>query len=313
MSPKKNNFWPVLIITLAASISLVAGAVLAIRTVLNRPRVEATVDGLYLRLNNIQWVDDQSEHDDSYMMPPSMMPDLPPHGVFRFNAEVALYNTNDEPSLFRTSELFLRSSTRGMWPATGGEVTHKIQLQTKQAFNVYVTFDIAESEIDEDAELQLMWIRDGKTVEMLNIPHPPDHFHDDIAYGLADKVKENQWPEVVNALPPGDHNRGKELFASTYGCVSCHGHPAIPGSNAVGPHLANIGEIAKARIDGKNAAQYIYESILNPDAFVVASKGQLEDSPSAMPPFSMVLSKQAAADLVAYLTRLQETKEGQAR
>jgi len=94
---------------------------------------------------------------------------------------------------------------------------------------------------------------------MLDAPDPPDHFHDD-------ESEEMVWPDLVTAFPEGDAGRGETLFAATLGCIACHGHPDAAGSQTVGPHLGGIGVIAGQRVSGKSAAQYLYESILEPDA-----------------------------------------------
>ncbi len=293
------------ILIVGALASMVAGAVLVYQLVGNRPVREATVDGLFLRLESVRWLDDQMEHHENYQMPAGMMPDLPPHGVFRLHAEATLFNTTEELRDFQLRELFLRSSTRGMWPCTGGEVTNTIRLEGGQSFNVSLHFDIAEKELDEKSLLRLLWVRDARTVQMLDVPHPPDHFHDDPARRGKPAPEPVDWPPEVVRLPAGDQNRGKELFARKYGCVSCHGHPNLAGSNAVGPHLAEIATLAAKRAPNQTAAQYLYESILDPDATVIESRGQLPGQPSAMPPFREVLTKRDMADLVAYLLTLR--------
>lgn len=290
-------------------VTMAVGITMVVNLVTGRPNREAIVDGLYLRLDHVEWLDDQMDHGGDYPMPASMMPDLPPQGIFRLNAEAALFNKRDQPNTFQVRELFLRSSKRGMWPATGGEVRDTIRLKKGQSFNVTTSFDIAETEIDQDADLQLHWIRDGKTVRMLRVPHPPDHFHDDDRRSAEGPTKkETEWPEFVTSLPPGNPVGGKELYLQTHGCISCHGHPDLEGSNAIGPHLGDVATHALDRVPGKNATQYLYESIVMPDAYVVESKGQLKNTPSAMPPFGQLLSKQDAADLVAYLLRLRKGK-----
>ena len=284
---------------------MVVGAVLVYKVVINRPVREATVDGLFLRLESVRWLGDQMEHHENYQMPTGMMPDVPPQGVFRLHAQAALFNTTDDRRDFQPRELFFRSSTRGMWPCTGGEVTSTIRLEGKQSFNVSLHFDIAEKTLDKGSPLRLLWVRGKQKVQMLDVPHPPNHFHEDPSQRgkpIADPVI---WPDEVARLPAGNQNRGKELFAKKYGCVSCHGHPNLEGSNAVGPHLATIAGVAVNRAPNQTAAQYLYQSILNPDAIVIESRRQLLDQPSAMPPFRELLTKHEMADLVAYLLTLR--------
>ncbi|MCI0394328.1 MAG: cytochrome c [Chloroflexi bacterium] len=119
------------------------------------------------------------------------------------------------------------------------------------------------------------------------------------------------WPEDATELPEGNAENGATLFTSVVPpCSSCHGDPAVPGSNAVGPHLGNIGATGGERIEGISAAQYIYDSIRNPADFVapICANDQPCSTPSGMPDvFETSLTQQDVADLVAYL--LQQTGE----
>ncbi len=54
-------------------------------------------------------------------------------------------------------------------------------------------------------------------------------------------------------------------------CAGCHVIPGVRGaSGAIGPDLTSIGVDAATRIEGYSAQEYIYESLMNPDAYVVA-------------------------------------------
>ena len=114
-----------------------------------------------------------------------------------------------------------------------------------------------------------------------------------------------EWPESVDDLPEGDAANGADLYEGvTPPCMSCHGDPGTPGSNAVGPWLGNIGNEAGDRVEGLSAEQYIYESILEPGNFI-ASGCPAGDCPNAMPPtFGNSLSEQEMADLIAYYMTL---------
>ncbi len=78
--------------------------------------------------------------------------------------------------------------------------------------------------------------------------------------------------EIILEMPlnyPGDAARGEELFGLEYGCTACHGNPADPAAAAsTGPDLDDISVTGATRIDGYSAEQYLYESILNPSAFL---------------------------------------------
>ncbi len=117
------------------------------------------------------------------------------------------------------------------------------------------------------------------------------------------------WPESVDdylaEFPDGDAARGEELFLqSSYICTSCHGNPDGSVPAAVGPDLSQIGVTGATRIEGYSAAQYIYESILNPTAFIAPDCPNGPCPTGVMPgtfPSSMGLSPPDMADLLAYL------------
>jgi len=127
----------------------------------------------------------------------------------------------------------------------------------------------------------------------------------------SEEVVTFDWPESVDdflaAYPDGDPANGESLFLSPqpYGCSSCHGNPdgSIPA--AVGPNLGGIGEAGATRISGYTAAQYIYESVLNPTAFIAPECPNGPCPPtSGMPPnFADRLgtNPQDMADILSYL------------
>lgn len=119
------------------------------------------------------------------------------------------------------------------------------------------------------------------------------------AEGVAD-----EWPVVVADLPEGDPDSGQELYAVTFGCQACHGDPAGDASTAtLGPWLGNIAEEGAERRDGYTAADYVYESILHPNAFIAPDcpTGPCSE-PSQMPPdFGARMEQQDMADVMAYM------------
>ncbi|MEW5986298.1 MAG: c-type cytochrome [Chloroflexota bacterium] len=111
------------------------------------------------------------------------------------------------------------------------------------------------------------------------------------------------WPEDVAELPAGVAEAGKDLYTTKFGCVGCHGDPATPGSNAVGPHLGSIATDGATRVEGKSAAQYVYESILSPNlALAPQCPTGPCTSPSSMPgTFSTLMTPEELANVLAYL------------
>lgn len=123
------------------------------------------------------------------------------------------------------------------------------------------------------------------------------------------------WPDSVDDLltmetdefvaEPGDAENGATLYTS-YGCSGCHGEIDEPGSNQQGPWLGEIAEVGATRVEGQTAQQYVYQSILDPNAFIAPDcpNGPCT-SPSAMPKdFATRMgsnSPQDMIDLIAFL------------
>ena len=99
-------------------------------------------------------------------------------------------------------------------------------------------------------------------------------------------------------LPKGNPARGRRVFVRME-CYSCH---EVKGErfrvqDPVGPELSHMGE--------HHSAEFIAESILNPNAFIDPEprfKGP--DGSSKMPSFNDVMTVQELIDLVAYLKNL---------
>lgn len=101
----------------------------------------------------------------------------------------------------------------------------------------------------------------------------------------------------------GDPANGQVIFNKFYeqtnfACATCHFFDKE--DRLIGPGLKGIGQRAAARVPGETNAQYIYNSIINPSAFVVP------DFPDGLMPqiWSQVLTPQEINDLVAYLMTL---------
>lgn len=109
---------------------------------------------------------------------------------------------------------------------------------------------------------------------------------------------------VEGVTVPGDAANGQELYDRTYACASCHGDPATEGSNRVGPWLGDMAERGGSIVDGYAAADYLYESILNPNAHIAENcpTGPC-NTPSGMPGnFAVrIRDPQSMIDLMTYI------------
>jgi nitric oxide reductase subunit C len=133
-------------------------------------------------------------------------------------------------------------------------------------------------------------------------------------------VRGSAVPGAATALgvgPPAAVSRDPvELGRAAYnttppGCAACHS--IAPGVNIVGPTLAGMPETAAARIasgdykgQAKDAAGYIRESILQPNAHVLTGPTYAAGGRSLMPDdYGKTLTPEQVDQIVAYLMTLR--------
>ncbi|MHB8625846.1 MAG: c-type cytochrome [Aggregatilineales bacterium] len=98
----------------------------------------------------------------------------------------------------------------------------------------------------------------------------------------------------------GDPARGQALFQGAATCSSCH--DVANGVTIVGPSLKGVANACEDSCrPGQSIADYLRESIVSPNAFIVPGF-----QPNIMPQtFAKTLSTQQINDLVAYLLTLK--------
>ena len=108
----------------------------------------------------------------------------------------------------------------------------------------------------------------------------------------------------ASASSMGNPVDGKLLFnqasiGAAPGCATCHS--VEPDKVIVGPSLAGVATRAAKRIPGKLAAEYLHESIVSPNSYVVEdfSTGIMYQH------FEDVLAEEQIKNLVAYLLTLE--------
>lgn len=102
----------------------------------------------------------------------------------------------------------------------------------------------------------------------------------------------------------GSANAGEQLFnqstiGTTAGCKTCHS--LEPGAVIVGPSLAGIASRAGNMVSGVSAEDYLRQSILEPDAYLV------EGYPASVMPkvWGEQLTEEQVNGLVEYLLTLE--------
>lgn len=94
---------------------------------------------------------------------------------------------------------------------------------------------------------------------------------------------------------------GKAIFASDRAqCLTCHSLGEDPKARC--PNQAGLGERARTRKAGMSAAEYLIESVYNPNAYVVSGYPKNQMTPVNKPPIALSHDKILA--VVAYLNSL---------
>ncbi|MDX1662892.1 MAG: c-type cytochrome [Candidatus Promineifilaceae bacterium] len=109
------------------------------------------------------------------------------------------------------------------------------------------------------------------------------------------------WPLFAAELPTGNPENGAQLYEVTYACQSCHGDLEDEATALVGPWLGDIE--GRVPLEGYTAADYLYESILMPNAYISLEcpNGPCGE-PSAMPGnFGERMTLQEMADVMAFI------------
>ncbi|HEX5671680.1 MAG TPA: cytochrome c [Acidimicrobiia bacterium] len=84
-------------------------------------------------------------------------------------------------------------------------------------------------------------------------------------------------PPVTDETVIGSALDGRTVFL-TKGCTGCHSRDGEPGEAAVGPDLTDLAARAGSRIPGLKAEEYVRQSLLEPQAFLV--EGYSEEMPT---------------------------------
>lgn len=69
------------------------------------------------------------------------------------------------------------------------------------------------------------------------------------------------------AAQAGETLFSQPIIGTQPGCITCHS--LTPDEVVVGPSLAGVGSRAESRVEGKNAEEYLRQSILEPNAYLV--------------------------------------------
>lgn len=170
---------------------------------------------------------------------------------------------------------------------SGGELLGSVAVRTGDRIQEVVDVEVAPGSLDLEVTL-----REGDARSVL--------FEGSADLTSADRL-------IVRAFdapsPPGIA-LGQSLFegeglGSNLGCQICHS--VVIGDDGIGPSLGAIAEVAGSRVPGRTAEEYLRQSILDPDAFVVDGyrPGQM------LPVYEERLTAEEIEALVSYLLTLR--------
>ncbi|MEZ4863951.1 MAG: c-type cytochrome [Caldilineaceae bacterium] len=143
--------------------------------------------------------------------------------------------------------------------------------------------------ISPDLGPKLVLARSEGNVEAAPTPAPPK-----LAELTPDQIYAGLPADLLQAVQSADIG-GAETIALKYGCVGCHS--TDPTEVKTGPTWHNVGDTAITRVPGESPAEYLHQSIINPNAYVV------NGYPSNVMPqtFSDQMSQDELATMIAYL------------
>ncbi|XXF77411.1 hypothetical protein P2318_30820 [Myxococcaceae bacterium GXIMD 01537] len=276
-----------------ALLAMLTGGALVARARAIQPQREVERDGLRLRLERAVWLHEPTDHGDVAALPTSE--GAPEPGERRLVVGLSLYNTRGASRAFDPRELVLsESSGKLRWtPKRGGPGS--VTLRPSELLSVTLSFDVRAT----PEPLRLEWTRGPAPQLMLFTRRPPT---------VGEPLP--RWPRLAETLPAGDAASGSALFHGRLACVSCHGSPSGTEAARLGPPLGDFARVGATRVAGLGAVQYAYESLLNPNAFIVSEcAGHTPCArPSTMPLYGEVLSQQEMADLLRYLVGPRATE-----
>jgi len=151
---------------------------------------------------------------------------------------------------------------------------------TPAALPVYDSSDIA-AEARASAEIALMATNDAQVTQ----------------------IAEGSQSEHLTRVQSADAANGEVLFTTFqqeagFACSTCH---FVDTENMlIGPGLLNVSVRGETRVEGQDAAEYIYTAITNPDDYVVDTF-----SADLMPEnWTDIYSEEEIYDIIAYLWTL---------
>ncbi len=279
-------FGPARIAQAVAFVAAFAGAVALWLDLPQRPVQAATREGLTLRLESSKWLEDHLDHGTGFEMPSSMTPGMPERGTHRLSVEVTAAATGREARPFDPAEVQLVSEDgEPIGPKTD---LRALALRPGEQVSAVLEYDVP----GDQKRVRLVWSRKDDPVTFLATA-TPDHPETGVPA---------RWSPSSEGLPKGDPKTGRRKFVEV-GCVSCHGDSNMGVDPTLRPGLAHMAMHAAKRQPGKSAVQYLYDSILEPDAFIApeCGRGITCTTPSAMPSYAQRVDPQTLADLIAYL------------
>lgn len=275
-----------------ALLSTLAGGALVLSAWWQQPSREVEQGGLRLRLERAIWLHEPTDHGVAASLPSAA--GAPAQGQRRLVVELTAFNPRGAPLDFAPGELRLADATGGtVWtPVEAGPAVFSVR--PARMLPVTLSFDVPPT----PGPVRLEWVRGSERAILLATARP----------SLPGESRtQSRWPLRVEELPPGRESAGSALFHGRLACASCHGDLARVEAPRIAPFLGDFARVGATRVAGKSAAQYAYESLLDPNALIApeCAAGVPCARPSIMPLYGESVTQQEMADLVRYLVSLR--------
>jgi len=149
--------------------------------------------------------------------------------------------------------------------------------------------DASAAIISPNLGAQLAAAEAGGAVALVPTPVPPK-----LAELPPEAVLAGVPADLAEAIANGNIDNGPTIAAAR-GCIGCH--QMDPANQAVAPTWYNMGDTAVIRIAGVSPGEYLHQSIVAPNSYIVPNF-----LANVMPQnYSEQLSTQELGDVIAYL------------
>jgi cytochrome c2 len=183
----------------------------------------------------------------------------------------------------------------------------RITLEVDSAILFEETYTAIDNHINQGARIfEQVFLPPGKHHVVIKMYDRPDASYEQILFDDTIALEPRQALTInFRDMHIPDPAAGKQIYYENAsgvnaGCRICHS--LEKGERIIGPSFYGIADRARERVPGMTAEEYLRQSILEPNAFVVPGypEGQMLQT------FGDILTEEQIQDLIAFLMTLEE-------